>query len=137
LEDKQETISAMGSETILVAEDEEPVRKLLVRVLEKYGYNVLQAGDGVEGVQKAQDYQGKIDLLLTDTIMPRMNGKQLSDELKKSRSQVKVIFISGYTAEVLSQQGILDSNIHLIQKPFELDYLVKRVRKVLDEAGTV
>jgi len=93
LEDKQETISAMGSETILVAEDEEPVRKLLVRVLEKYGYNVLQAVDGVEGVQKAQDYQGKIDLLLTDTIMPRMNGKQLSDELKKSRSQVKVIFI--------------------------------------------
>jgi len=134
-EDKQETINAAGTETVLVAEDEEPVRKLLVRALEKYGYKVLQAGDGAEGVQVALDYQGRIDLLLTDTIMPRMNGKQLADELKKSRSHVKVIFISGYTAEVLSQQGIVDSNIHLIQKPFELDYLVKQVRKVLDEAG--
>jgi two-component system cell cycle sensor histidine kinase/response regulator CckA len=137
VEDKQDTMTATGTETILVAEDEEPVRKLLVRALEKYGYKVLQAGDGLEGLQIALDYQGRIDLLLTDTIMPRMNGKQLADELKKSRSQVKVVFISGYTAEVLSQQGILDSKIRLIQKPFELDYLVKQVRKVLDEPRPV
>ncbi len=130
---KQENLIAMGSETILVAEDEEPVRKLLVRALEKYGYKVLQAADGSEGIQISHAYQGRIDLLLTDTIMPRVNGKQLADQLRKSRPRVKVIFISGYTAEVLSQQGILDSDIHLIQKPFELDFMVKQVRKILDE----
>jgi len=130
---KQQTLIPMGFETLLVAEDEESVRKILVRVLEKYGYRVLQAGHGAEAVQKASEYQDEIDLLLTDTIMPKMNGKELADELRKFRPKIKVIFISGYTEEVLSEQGILDSNIHLIQKPFELDFLVREIRKVLDE----
>jgi CheY-like chemotaxis protein len=123
----------MGTETILVAEDEEPVRKIMVRALEKYGYKILAGGNGVEALQKALDYPGKIDLLLTDTIMPQMNGKELADQLKNSRPKIKVVFISGYASEVLSLKGILDSHIHLIQKPFELDVLAREVRKVLDE----
>jgi two-component system cell cycle sensor histidine kinase/response regulator CckA len=122
-----------GSETLLVTEDEEPVRKLLVRKLENYGYKVLQAGNGVEGVQTALDYPGTIDLLLTDAMMPKMNGKELAAELKKTRPQIKVVFISGYPHEVLAQQGVLDSGIHLIQKPFELDFLMGQIRKILDE----
>jgi nitrogen-specific signal transduction histidine kinase/ActR/RegA family two-component response regulator len=130
---KQISLIPQGSETVLLAEDEEPVRKVLVRTLEKYGYRVLEAPNGVEAVQKAWSYRDPIHLLLTDTIMPKMNGKELADELKKSRPKMKVVFISGYPREVLSQQGILQAGIHLIQKPFELEDLVREIRKVLDE----
>jgi PAS domain S-box-containing protein len=130
---KQEPLIPMGSETILVAEDEELVRKVLVRALQRHGYKVLQATNGVEALQKASEHYGEIDLLLTDTIMPEMNGKELADQLKKSRPEVKVIFISGYTEEILSQRGIINSSVNLIEKPFESDHLVRRVRKVLDD----
>ncbi len=129
---KQENLSPMGSETLLVAEDEDPVRKIMVRALEKYGYRILEAGNGAEAFQKAQDYPEKIDLLLTDTIMPLMNGKELADQLKKTRPKMKVVFVSGYASEVLSLKGVLDSQIRLIQKPFELDFLAGEVRKALD-----
>jgi CheY-like chemotaxis protein len=122
-----------GSETILVAEDEEAVRKVIVRNLEKSGYRVLEARNGAEAVQKALNYREPIHLLLTDTIMPKMNGRDLADELKRTLTQLKVLFISGYPQEVLSQQGILDPGIHLLQKPFSAEELMKQVRKVLDE----
>ena len=131
----QQTLISRGTETLLVVEDEEALRKVLVRILEKQGYHVLQAGDGAEGVQIASDYAGAIDLLLTDAMMPKMNGKELAAELKRTRPQTKVIFISGYPHEVLSQQGVLDSSIQLIQKPFELDFLTGKIRNILDEKG--
>ncbi len=130
---KQQSLIPMGHETILVTEDEDGVRKVLVRALEKQGYKVLQAENGQEGVRKAAGYSEKIDLLLTDTVMPKMNGKELADEVKKFRPKIKVIFISGYAQEILSQQGMLDAGIHLIQKPFDLDFMVREVRRVLDE----
>ncbi|MGH7740120.1 MAG: PAS domain S-box protein, partial [bacterium] len=130
--DKPADIVPKGFETILLAEDEAPVRKILVRTLERYGYRVLEAANGLEAVQKAWSYSGTIHLLLTDTIMPKLNGKQLADELLKTRPQMKVIFVSGYTREVLSEQGILVPGIHLIQKPFELEELASEIRKVLD-----
>jgi two-component system, cell cycle sensor histidine kinase and response regulator CckA len=130
---KQIALIPQGSETVLLAEDEGPVRKVLVRTLEKYGYRVLEASNGLEAVQKAWDYKDTIHLLLTDTIMPKMNGKELADELKKSRPKMKVVFISGYPREVLSQQGVLHAGIHLIQKPFELEDLAREIRKILDE----
>ncbi len=108
-----------------------------MKKLEKYGYEVLQAGNGEEAHQKALDYPGVIHLLLTDSMMPKMNGKELADKLKKTRPEMKVIFISGYPHEVLAFQGVLDTNINLIQKPFELDYLVGLIRKILDEKRTV
>jgi DNA-binding response OmpR family regulator len=120
-----------------VVEDQEPLLKVLVKTLEKQGYRVLQAPDGAEGVQKALDHPGVIDLLLTDVIMPKMNGKEVADELKKVRPKIKVVFISGYPHEVLSQQKTLDASIHLIQKPFELDFLTGQIRKILDEKATV
>ena len=130
---KQIDLIPQGSETVLLAEDEEPVRKVLMRTLEKYGYKVLEASNGIQAVKKAWDYKDTIHLLLTDTIMPKMNGKELADELKKSRPKMKVIFVSGYPREVLSQQGILHAGIHLIQKPFELEDLAREIRKILDE----
>jgi two-component system, cell cycle sensor histidine kinase and response regulator CckA len=130
---KQIDLIPQGSETVLLAEDEEPVRKVLVRTLEKYGYRVLEASNGIQAVKKAWDYKDTIHLLLTDTIMPKMNGKELADELKKSRPKMKVVFVSGYPREVLSQQGVLHAGIHLIQKPFELEDLAREIRKILDE----
>jgi PAS domain S-box-containing protein len=123
----------MGSETILVAEDEGSFRKVLVRDLERHGYKVLQGGNGEEALEAASRYGETIDLLLTDTVMPKMNGKQLLDAVKKTRPQIKSIFLSGYAQELLSEQGILDSGIHLIHKPFSLDFLLRELRKVLDE----
>jgi CheY-like chemotaxis protein len=130
---KQKTLIPLGSETILLAEDEDQLRKVLVRSLERYGYKVLSAANGLDAVKVAWDHKEPIHMLLTDTIMPKMNGKELMVELKKTRPKIKVIFISGYTKEVLSQQGILESGIHLIQKPFELEDLVQHIRQVLDE----
>ena len=130
---RQIALIPQGSETVLVAEDEEPVRKILVRTLEKFGYHVLESQNGIEALQKAWAYREQIHLLLTDTVMPKMNGKELADELKKTRPKTKVIFISGYPKEILSQQGVLDPGIHLIQKPFDLEAMVMEVRKMLDE----
>ncbi len=130
---KQGGIIPMGSETILIAEDQGSFRKVLVRDLERNGYKVLQGENGVEALDAANRYGETIDLLLTDTVMPKMNGKQLMDELKKTRPDIKAIFISGYAQDILSEQGILDSGIHLIQKPFSLDFLLRQLRKVLEE----
>ena len=130
---RQIDLIPQGSETVLVSEDEGPVRRVLVRTLEKYGYRVLEAENGLQALQKAWGYREPIQLLLTDTVMPKMNGKELADELKKTRPEIKVVFISGYPKEILSQQGVLDAGLHLIQKPFELEDLARQVRKVLDE----
>jgi CheY-like chemotaxis protein len=130
---KQMTLLPHGSETLLVAEDEEPVRKILVRTLEKYGYRVLEAQNGIEAVQKAWGYREPIHLLLTDAMMPKMNGRELAVEIKKTRPKIKILFLSGYPREVLSEQGILDSGIHLIQKPYEQEELVRQIRRILDE----
>jgi signal transduction histidine kinase len=126
------SLAAHGTETILVAEDEDSLRKIMVRALEKYGYHVIQAGNGVEAVQEALNFKEPIHLLLTDTVMPKMNGKILAEELKQSRPKMRVLFMSGYPLEVLSKQGTIIPSIHLIQKPFSNETLAKRVRAVLD-----
>jgi len=131
---KRTSMAAIGSETILVAEDEEKVSRIVVRALENYGYRVLRAVNGLEGVQLANDYKGPIHLLLTDTVMPKMNGKELAEALKKTRPDLKILFMSGYPREVLSQQGKIDASINLIQKPFSNDALARRIREVLDQS---
>jgi two-component system cell cycle sensor histidine kinase/response regulator CckA len=130
---RQPALISRGSGTLLVVEDEDSLRRVLVKILEKQGYEVLQASNGADAVQKALAYPGAIDLLLTDVMMPHINGKELADQLKRNRPNLKVIFISGYSDEVLAQQGGLDSSIHLIQKPFELDFLAGQIRTILDE----
>ena len=100
--------SEAGSETVLLVEDEKPIRKFAAAALREYGYCVTEAGDGKEALDVAAHYPGKIHLLMTDVVMPGMNGRELSERLKLSRPELKVLFISGYTADVLAHRGVLD-----------------------------
>ena len=129
---EQMVLLPVGTETVLVAEDEEPVRKIVVRILEKQGYRVLEADQGESALKTAQETTEPIHLLLTDTVMPKMNGKELAQKLKKTRPKMKVLFMSGYPQEVLARQGTLDPDIHLLQKPFTAEELAQKIRRVLD-----
>ncbi len=121
-----------GTETVLVVEDERAVLKLAVRTLERKGYNVLAARDGLEGQGVANTHEGPIHLLLTDVVMPNMGGKELAQKLLATRPQLKVLYMSGYTDNAIVHHGVLDKDTHFVQKPFGLDSLVQKVREVLD-----
>ncbi|MFN8455295.1 MAG: ATP-binding protein [Anaerolineae bacterium] len=121
-----------GTETVLLVEDEPKVRDLANRLLQRQGYRVLIATNGVEALQLAQDYTGEIDLLLTDVVMPQMNGKALADQLKLMRPHVKVLFASGYTDKTLIPTEALGTDVAFIQKPFSVMELSQKVRNVLD-----
>ncbi len=121
-----------GQEHILLVEDEEIVRNLAKTVLQGRGYVVLEAQNGLEALQLSQDYQKKIDLLLTDVVLPKMNGKELYSEIKKARPEINVLFVSGYTENVIAHHGILEEGMNFMQKPFTIAALTKRVREILD-----
>ena len=122
-----------GHETILLSEDEPMVRSLSGRVLREQGYTVLEAISGVDAMQLVQRFPDrKIDLLLTDVVMPQMGGKELSEKIKTLKPGVKLLFISGYTDEAVVRQGILDRKIPFLQKPFTPQALASKVREVLD-----
>ncbi len=120
-----------GSETIMVVEDEEKVRNLAVKILRKHGYRVLEAPDGEEALRISDRYKGSIHLLLTDVIMPGMDGRELAGILAHRRPGIKVIYISGYTSNSISHHGVLEQKVNLLQKPFSPETLAKKVRKVL------
>ena len=127
------TKSLQGSETILVVEDEEIVRKLACKVLEKNGYRVLEASNGEEALHIVQKQNGNpIHLVVTDVVMPGMNGRQLVDRLVSLWPQIKALYMSGYTNDAIAHHGVLDPGIAYIQKPFTPDDLTLKVRKVLD-----
>jgi PAS domain S-box-containing protein len=122
-----------GTETVLLVEDEPLVRELAARVLREQGYRVLEAINGDEAVQLAQDGAGEtIHLLLTDVVMPQMRGKDLANWLKVAQPEMKVLFVSGYTDETIARDGVLEDGIALLQKPFSPAMLVRKVREVLD-----
>jgi PAS domain S-box-containing protein len=121
----------IGSETVLIAEDEEPVRALTATVLGQLGYYVLQAGNGEEALGIARGYRGEIHLLLTDIVMPKMNGNELAIEIRRDRPGIKVLFSSGYTGDVVAQQGALDPTVPFLQKPFTPRTLSVKVREAL------
>ncbi len=121
-----------GTETILVVEDEEAILKLARRFLERSGYRVLTARAPMEALAAADEYAGEIHLLLTDVVMPGMNGKQLQRRLLELRPGVRTLFMSGYTANVIAQRGVLEEGVSFIQKPFTMKTLTQRVREVLD-----
>ena len=121
-----------GTETILIAEDDAQVRVLTRKILEKAGYHVIEAADGFEAVNLFRDNQDKIQLLILDVIMPKKNGKECCDEIKKLAPGMKVIFTSGYTANIIHKKGILDEGIDLILKPVSPNQLLKKIREVLD-----
>ena len=123
--------SAAASETILVVEDQESVRNLTVTILNSLGYRTMAVARAEEALRLAHEYSGRIDLLLTDVVLPGMNGRQLADQLAQSRPEMKVIFASGYTENVIAHRGVLDAGVAYIPKPFSAGTLRAKVRAVL------
>ena len=129
------TEEVRGSETVLVVEDEEPVRRMVREILAQYGYTVLEARNGGEAVDLCSRHRGTIHLMLTDVVMPGMNGVELSKRLAHDHPGMKVLFMSGYTADAIVHQGILDPGIAFLHKPFTMDSLARKVREVLGPGG--
>ncbi|MGD1024492.1 MAG: ATP-binding protein [Candidatus Sulfotelmatobacter sp.] len=121
-----------GTETILLVEDETNLRYLARQFLEKQGYRVIEAADGAVAMQIAVAHEGMIHLLLTDVIMPGMNGRELAQRISEIRPNTKVLYMSGYTENVIGHNGTLDAGVRLLQKPFTLRELKSKVREVLD-----
>jgi CheY-like chemotaxis protein len=121
-----------GSETILLVEDEEPVRRLVQNMLERNGYKVLVAEDGLAALEVSRAYEESIDLLITDVVMPRMNADQLVTLLEGERPGIPVLFVSGYVDDVISRYGIETRSRRILGKPFVEADLLDKVRKLLD-----
>jgi two-component system, cell cycle sensor histidine kinase and response regulator CckA len=129
--DSQEKLR--GSETILLVEDAEPLRKLAQAFLEGGGYRVFSAESGEKALEVAASHGGTFGLLLTDVVMPGMNGRVLAEQLLPRHPGMKVLYMSGYTDSFIAGHGVLDPGTHLLHKPFTEDSLVRRVREVLDD----
>ena len=128
----RETPAAIaGRETILLVEDEAPVRRLVFQILCEAGYAVRQAGHGREALEIASNSAEPIRLLITDVVMPHMNGRELADELARRFPQMKVLFISGYPGNAVEERGILEPGSHFLQKPFSSETLLRRVQEIL------
>lgn len=122
-------------ETVLVVEDEEIVRELVCDVLEERGYNVICAADGLEALEIAGNFDGTIHLLVTDVIMPHMNGHELASKLSRIRPDMKVLYVSGYSDTDLGDHGVLDPRFELLQKPFTPQTLARKIRDVIHEGS--
>jgi signal transduction histidine kinase len=129
----QPTGVAGGNETVLLVEDEPVVRELAVATLREKGYTVVEAVNGEEGLRLARQHDGKIDLVLTDVVMPVMGGKEMADALRTSHPDTKVLFTSGYTEDALGHHGVLRPGILFLPKPYLTATLARKVREVLDE----
>jgi PAS domain S-box-containing protein len=125
--------AAGGTETILLVEDQDEIRDLVREFLEKNGYTVLHAADGNEALQMAKEYKHPIHLLLTDVVMPNLGGRELARRLTQPRPQMKVLFMSGYPDHATWSSELVDDTAAVLQKPFPLDTLVRKIRTLLDE----
>ncbi|OGW41905.1 MAG: hypothetical protein A2010_07315, partial [Nitrospirae bacterium GWD2_57_9] len=126
--------SQQGTETVLLAEDDEEVRRLTKTVLQDFGYSVIEAADGEEAVRKFLENREKVDLLVLDIIMPRKNGRETYLEIKAARPGIKALFTSGYTADVIHKKGILETGLDFVLKPISPTDFLNKVREVLDKA---
>jgi len=122
-----------GSENILLVEDAEPLRRLARTFLEAGGFHVLSAGSGKEALEAAAHFGGTFQLLLTDVVMPGMNGRALAEQLSPRQPGMKVLYMSGYTDSFVAGQGVLEPGTHLLHKPFTEEVLIRKVREVLDD----
>ena len=125
---------AQGTETILLVEDDEAVRSVTRRALLRFGYHVLSASRGLEALEMASSYKDTIDLLLTDIMMPGMNGVEVAAAVSRLRPGLLVFFMSGYADQDLVRQGLLEPGTHFLQKPFTPQELAERIRRILDRA---
>lgn len=124
-----------GTETILVVEDDSALRALSARVLEANGYTVLLARNGIEALAIASGHKGQIDMVATDVVMPKMNGRPLVEKLLEGRKGMRVLFMSGYTDDEVMRRGVIDGRTAFLQKPFTPGQFAKKVREVLDQNG--
>nr|HOO46411.1 ATP-binding protein [Deltaproteobacteria bacterium] len=129
-EEQKETPGSRG-ETILIVEDDPTLLKMSARMLEQLGYTVLSAGTPNEAIRIAEDKSSEIDLFITDVIMPEMNGRDLAQRILSIRPAIKHLFMSGYTADVIAHQGVLDKGVHYLQKPFSLKDFAIKIRTAL------
>jgi two-component system cell cycle sensor histidine kinase/response regulator CckA len=120
-----------GHETVLLVEDEPAILKLTTMMLERQGYRVLAASTPGEAMRVAKEYAGEIHLLMTDVVMPEMNGRDLAENLMASYPGLKRLFMSGYSVDVIAHHSVLDKDVHFIQKPFSLHDLAAKVREAL------
>ncbi len=132
VEDLDETAPIFDGETILVVEDDAVVRSLVVEVLQTLGYSALEAADGPSGLAILQSSQ-RIDLLITDIGLPGLNGRQLADGARARRASLKILFMTGYAESVATANGFLEPGMELITKPFAMDALTTRVRKMIKD----
>ena len=121
-----------GSETVLLVEDEDAVRRLAREVLEGNGYAVIEASHGGEALRRAEEFRGPIHLLLTDVVMPGLGGRQLAEGLSALHPETRVLYLSGYTEDAVVRHGVLQAETNFLQKPFSLTALTQKVREVLD-----
>jgi CheY-like chemotaxis protein len=131
IDEPRETPPVRGTETILLAEDDEVLRTLTARILTSQGYRVLEASDGVEALRVADRHRGTLDLLTTDIVMPSMGGHDLANELSARRPGLKVLFVSGYTDDAVGR-GELQPGDAFLQKPIDPKVLARKVRQMLD-----
>jgi CheY-like chemotaxis protein len=127
--------SLEGTETILLVEDEAVLRELIATALRSYGYTVLEASSGTEGLEIARAHAAPIDLLLTDVVMPGMNGSELATQLLGDRPDLAVVFTSGYASDMIVQQRLADANADYIEKPYALADLGRLIRQLLARRG--
>jgi CheY-like chemotaxis protein len=125
--------SLRGDETVLLVEDDETVRNLVLRYLENHGYTVLCAESSVEALRLAAAHSGRIDLLITDIVLPKIDGHELAGQLAETRPEIAVIYMSGFPDEVLKRHGVDAGDLMLIQKPFSQQQLLSEMRRVLQE----
>jgi CheY-like chemotaxis protein len=118
-------------EMVLLVEDEEMVRGMARQVLEMNGYHVLEASHGKEALRICDQHKGRIDLMVTDVVMPQMGGQELAECLASSRPETRVLFVSGYTDDAIVHHGVLNEGVNFLQKPFTPDALAHKVREVL------
>ena len=124
--------SLRGKETILLVEDEDIVRNITSFSLEEFGYTILTAPDGKTALKILAHHEGKIDLLITDVVMPEISGRELAETLLSQNSKLKVLFMSGFTDDAIVRHGVLQAHVAFLQKPFTPTSLAKKVREVLD-----
>jgi len=122
-----------GSETVFIVEDDDNLRKLTRTVLKRKGYKILEAENGKDALRISEAHEGRIDLMITDVVMPKIGGKELAERLQPLYPQMKVIYMSGYTDDAIVQHGVLEPGLNFLEKPFTPEGLTHKVREVLDD----
>jgi PAS domain S-box-containing protein len=122
-----------GTETILLAEDDNEVRRLMKSILEEYGYTVITAVDGEDAVIKFLEHKDQIKFLLFDVVMPKKNGKEAYEEIGRIKEEVPILFASGYTADIIHKKGLIEEGLHFISKPVTPNLLLAKIRQIMDK----